>query len=170
MDCLAAPERLVPPPTHAGVEDDEMTSLGPATIHILSGLRQAFADGPLQTAAPELAFDAGAGSARSGAAGATGSADAAGGTSGRDRTHRTRKYQGSDSVGCPSTMCQPCCRRGQKQRREERRLLTAADLASRNRHRRIAYARERAAWWATELDRLESEAADSAAGPAGQPS
>ena len=46
----------------------------------------------------------------------------------------------------------------------------AADLASRNRHRRIAYARERAVWWATELDRLESEAADSAAGPAGQPS
>ena len=66
--------------------------------------------------------------------------------------------------------CLPCRRRGQKQRRKERRQLMAADLASRNRHRRIAYARERAAWWATELDRLESEAADSAAGPAGQPS
>ena len=104
MDCLAAPERLVPPPTHGAAKDDEMTSLGPATIHILSGLRQAFADGPLQMSAPELAFEAGAGSARSGAAGATGSADAAGGTSGRDCTHRTRKCQGSDSAGCPPTM------------------------------------------------------------------
>ena len=66
-------------------------------------------------------------------------------------------------------MCLPCRRRGQYQRRKERRPPTDAERAYRNLRNRAAYARERALWWAAERDRLEREAAEAEAGLADQP-
>ena len=72
-------------------------------------------------------------------------------------------------LGRPPTMCLPCRRRGQYQRRKERRPPTDAERAYRNLRNCAAYARERASWWAAERDRLERETAEAEAGLADQP-
>lgn len=71
-------------------------------------------------------------------------------------------------AGRPPTRCADCkleARRADYD--QERKPLTLADRAYRNLRKRAAYARERAAWWTAEAERLSAEEASVQANRAG---
>ena len=69
--------------------------------------------------------------------------------------------------GRPQTLCRPCRLADRRAQYKERQPPTLADRAYRNLCDRERYARERAAWWAEEAERLGAEKARVQANRAG---